>query len=383
VTYWLAWLLIAYGIATLWLVMGMSRRYPHVDDEFSVSLIVCLRDEETNLPGLLQCLNALDYPEDRLEIILVNDRSTDDTSRMISDFQKTSRFPVATETIVENESQSGHPERSEGSPNGEPSAVNASHTGKMRALIRGLKLAKNDVYILTDADARPDPHWIRQMVSYFDADVGLIGGSVRIAGNTLWDRLQALDWTYLFAAGAGTAGWNVPQSVFGKNVAIRATAYDEIGTLEALPFSVTEDLALLAAVRDRTKWKILLPMEESLAMDALPTPSLKTLWHQRRRWLLGGIKITSVGRLLILIMLLLSLAILVSLFVDPAWAIGLFLIQCILDIPLAASALGRLGRFNWIVYWPLYRIVFTILIVFLVGSLLFCRSIRWKGQIYR
>ena len=361
-TFWLAWLLIAYGIATLWLVMGISRRQPQSDDELSASLVVCLRNEESNLPGLLQCLNALEYPEDDLEIILVNDRSNDRTGHIIDEFQATSKFPVLVKEITEE---------------------TPDHPGKMGALAQGFKLAKNDIYFLTDADARPDPHWIRQMISYFDRDVGLVGGAVRIIGDSLWSRLQALDWTYLFAAGSGTAGWNIAQSVFGKNAAIRASAYKEIGTLEAVPFSVTEDLALLAAVRDRTKWKIILPVEVGLAVDALPTPSLKSLWHQRRRWLLGGIKITSVGRLLILIMLLLSLAILLSLFVDPAWAIGLLLIQCVLDIPLAASALGRLGRFNWIIYWPLYRIAFTLLIVPLLGSLLYSRSIRWKGQVYR
>jgi len=340
----------------------MLRRYRKTDRMVTVSLVICLRNEEVNLPGLLQSLNDLDYPEDRLEIVLVNDRSTDDTGRRIEDFRTAAKFPVAIENVTTE--ISGYP-------------------GKMGALIRGLKLARNDFFVLTDADARPQPDWIRRMVSCFDDDVGLVGGPIRITGKTLWSRLQTLDWAYLFAVGAGTAGWNVPQSVFGKNAAIRASTYKDIGTLEAVPFSVTEDIALLAAVRDRTRWKICLPMEESFAVDAAPTPDLRTLWHQRRRWLLGGMKITLVGRLLILIMVFLSLAIWMSLFLRPLWAAGLFAIQCLIDLPLAGLALGRLRRFSWIAYWLLYRLVFALLILPVVGSLLVTRTIHWKGQALR
>lgn len=361
-THWLAGLLVAYGVATLWLLIGMSRRHRKTNRTVTVSLVICLRNEETNLPGLLRSLNALDYPEDRLEIILVNDRSSDSTGRQIEDFRSTARFPVIVENVTAE--ISGFP-------------------GKMGALIRGLKLASNDLFVLTDADARPRPDWIRRMVSYFNDDIGLVGGPIRITGTSLWARLQALDWTYLFAVGAGTAGWNVPQSVFGKNAAIRAMTYQDIGTLEAVPFSVTEDLALLAAVRDRTRWKIRLPLEKSLAVDVLPTPNLRTLWHQRRRWLLGGMKITLVGRLLILIMLFLTLAIWLSLFLSPLWAMGLFAIQCLIDLPLAGLTLARLGRLGWIAYWIPYRLVFAVLVLPVVGSLLVTRSIHWKGQILK
>ena len=361
-THVLAWLLIIYGNATLWLLLGLSRRYPRSDKLPPVSLVICLRNEEHNLPVLFQALNNIDYPQDRLEIILVNDQSTDGTVALIGEYQQSSKHKIIVETL---------------------SADVPGFPGKMGAMIRGMSSATGDIIALTDANTSPKPDWIRQLVSHFDNDVGIVGGPIRISGKTAWSRIQALDWAYLFAAGAGTAGWNIPQSVFGKNVAIRASTYREIGTLEATPFSVTEDLALLSAIRDRTQWKIRLPMEESITLDTAPTHDLKTLWHQRRRWMIGGVKIPALGRLLILIMLLLSVAILVSLFINPMWALGLFVIQCLLDLPLAASALGRIGRFNWLIYWPLYRAVFIVLLITLAASLLFYRSVHWKGHVHR
>jgi cellulose synthase/poly-beta-1,6-N-acetylglucosamine synthase-like glycosyltransferase len=187
----------------------------------------------------------------------------------------------------------------------------------------------------------------------------------------------------LFAAGSGTAGWGFPQSVFGKNAAIRTSVYQEIGTWKSIPFSVTEDLALLAAVRDRTTWKIRLPLEESIAVDATPTPNLRTLWHQRRRWLIGGVKVTALGQFMLVLMLLMTLAIVVSLFIHPAWTLGLFLLQCALDLPLVAGALWRIERLSWLIYLPLYRVVYILLLIPIVVSILFTRSVHWKDQIRR
>jgi 1,2-diacylglycerol 3-beta-glucosyltransferase len=358
----LAWLLITYGLATLWLLLGIYRQSPGIDQLPKISVVICLRNEESALPGLLDALNHLDYPQDRLEIVLVNDRSTDNTEKLLHQFQTKSQFPVVLVTL--DTEVPGYP-------------------GKMGALIRGLNQASGDIFALTDADTGPHPEWIRCLVSHFEEDVGVVAGPIRITGKGLWSRLQALDWTYLFAAGSGAAGWGHPQSIFGKNAAIRAATYNQIGTLQAVPFSVTEDLALTAAVRDRTKWKIRLPMDETLTLDATPAPNLKTLWHQRRRWALGGISLPVVGRLLIALMMIMSLVIIVSLFVNPAWAIGLFILQCLLDFPLIASALGRIGRSSWLIYWPLYRAAFIILLIPLITSFLFSRSIHWKGDIHR
>jgi cellulose synthase/poly-beta-1,6-N-acetylglucosamine synthase-like glycosyltransferase len=361
-THWLAWLLIIYGVATLWLLMGMMRRFPQVAILPSVSVVICVRDEEQHLPNLLKALDELDYPADKLEIVMVDDRSSDATPKLLENFRQSSPFPVVIETLTAD-------------VNGFP--------GKTGALIRGLERASGDIYLLTDADVIPHSGWIRQLVSHFSDDVGLVGGPVRVHGVGLIGRLQTLDWAYMFAVGSGTAGWNVPQSVFGKNAAIRAQTYRDIGTFESVPFSVTEDLALLGAVRDRTSWKIRLPMDKSVLVDAEPVTNVKTFWRQRRRWLMGGVRVAAVGRILMVISLLLSTVIVAGILINPAWALGLLIIMCLLDIPLMASALSRLGRMSQLIFLPLYRVVFVVLFVVISISFLFSRAIYWKGSMHR
>ena len=416
-TYFLIGLVILYGLAAYWLWLGLFRRYPLTEKLPSVSVLVCLRNEETTLPELLVTLESLDYPKNLMEIILVNDQSTDNTAELISKYTQQSQFHVKVVEInpppydsrrlkrSAGEQKGGHLEPlfppaiaggnkrgvvqnqlgvgEESSPPVPGGELKGGLLGKTNALIQGMEQVSHDIVIMTDANARPKPDWIRSLVSYFRDDVGLVGGPIRIIGKGLWSRLQALDWVYLFAAGSGASGWGFPQSVFGKNVAIRASVYQEIGTWKAIPFSVTEDLALLAAVRDRTKWKIRLPLEESITVDATPTLNFKTLWRQRRRWLIGGVKVTAFGQFMLLLMLAMSLAIVVSLFVHPAWGLCLFLIQCILDLPLVALALNRMGRLDWFIYLPLYRLVYILLLIPISLSVLFTRSVHWKDQVHR
>jgi cellulose synthase/poly-beta-1,6-N-acetylglucosamine synthase-like glycosyltransferase len=399
VTVCLAGLLILYGIATLWLLAGLFRRYFLSDKPPSVSLVICARNEEKSLPDLLKSLENIDYPKELLEIVLVNDRSTDNTGKLMSEFKQICQFSV-TVVNIEEPAIVGYSERSEESlppcycrgeqkgchdfsPRSPGGNQKGGSPGKMAALTQGLGCATGDIFVLTDADAELRPAWIRKLVAHFNENVGLVGGPVLIEGKGLWTRLQALDWAYLFAAGSGTAGWGFPQSVFGKNTAIRSETYREIGTLNSVPFSVTEDLALLTAIRNRTRWKIRLPMDAALAVATPSVHSLKSFWHQRRRWAVGGLQVGIIGRLLMLIMLLFSAAVLALLFIHPAWALGLFIMQCVLDLPFMASALGRLRHLSWIIYLPIYRLIFTILIVPLAVSLLFSRSVRWKEQVFR
>ena len=52
----------------------------------TVAIVIEARNEEENLPDILQDLTQLDYPEELLQIIIVDDRSTDNTWQLIEHF---------------------------------------------------------------------------------------------------------------------------------------------------------------------------------------------------------------------------------------------------------------------------------------------------------
>jgi cellulose synthase/poly-beta-1,6-N-acetylglucosamine synthase-like glycosyltransferase len=118
-----------------------------------VSVVVCAHDEEENLRKLLPALYAQDHPN--YEIIIVNDRSNDGTYDLLLE-----------------ESQS----------NDKLKPVQVSQTpdhvnGKKYGLTLGIKAAKYDIILLTDADCLPASNsWVSLMAEGYHADTQVVIG---------------------------------------------------------------------------------------------------------------------------------------------------------------------------------------------------------------
>lgn len=113
-----------------------------------VSLIVPIYNAEAVLPTLLDSLSRLDYPEDRLEILLVNNNSTDRTAELLA----ASPFTV----ILEKQPGAG-------------TARNA-----------GIRQARGEFLAFTDSDCIVDPHWLKDLLAGFtDSTIGAVAGIIK------------------------------------------------------------------------------------------------------------------------------------------------------------------------------------------------------------
>src|SRR5271170_2666199 len=59
-----------------------------------ISIVLVVRNEAACLEGKLKNLMGLDYPPDRVEILVVSDGSTDGTNRILAEFASVSRMRV-------------------------------------------------------------------------------------------------------------------------------------------------------------------------------------------------------------------------------------------------------------------------------------------------
>lgn len=109
-----------------------------------VSVIICARNEDHTLPVNLPLIMDQDHPE--FEVVVVNDCSSDNTQDILREFEKKyERLKVV--TIKEDRNH---------------------HHGKKFAVMVGIKAAKYDQLLFTDADCRPvDRNWMRKMTSAF------------------------------------------------------------------------------------------------------------------------------------------------------------------------------------------------------------------------
>lgn len=138
----------------------------------SVSIIIPARDEENVIGRLLQRLTELTYPKNKLEVIVVNDYSTDQTGE-IADFYA-SRHPGFIKVV----------HRKPGG-NGKPAALN-----------EGLRYATGDIVCCFDADYVPQRDILEKIVPYFlDPTVGAVQGRIFVLNehSSLVSRIVALE----------------------------------------------------------------------------------------------------------------------------------------------------------------------------------------------
>lgn len=222
-----------------------------------VSVVVAVRNECQHLPRLIADLRA--QQKDRFEVIIVDDHSEDNTASLA--FQAIAgdgRFVI----------------------------LKASGEGKKSALSLGVRHAKGSIIVTTDADCRVGPNWLAAMTHPFDnPSTMMVFGAVRIAGSTLFERMQQLEFATLIGAGAATAAWNVPTMCNGANLSYRKHAFEAVGGYDDnLQIPSGDDEFLMRKLNGRFKHSIRFCGAGDAIVTTAPSDSIKHFFAQRIRW---------------------------------------------------------------------------------------------------
>lgn len=264
----------------------------------TVSVIVSARNEERDLPKCIAALRLLDYPADKLQIVLVDDFSTDATGKLIDAAGSYPNF------VALHSSQ----------------LPDNGLEAKARGIAHGIRYATGEWLFITDADGTVEPQWIRAMLSGVTPQVGMVGGTLRIEGDGVVAKTEQTAWAFLQTFSAGLAGFGVPIICVGPNMAMRRSIYEAAGGLEGANFRVAEDLALFTMVR-KAKFDVQMYMDAPTTVKISPVPSMSHLVSQHRRWLGGGVEQSKWYRVGLLLALWWGFG--VMLFVFGGWALDL------------------------------------------------------------
>ena len=149
---------------------GLAQLTWSVPDDLlpTVSVVVPVRNRPAQLEACLAALARLDYPVDRLEVIVVDDASSDDTASRATAWS--GRLPLRVLRL---------PER----------------VGAAECRNRGAQVARGEILAFTDSDCLPHPSWLRELAPEFvRPSVVAVGGAVVPADETSWlDRYEAVE----------------------------------------------------------------------------------------------------------------------------------------------------------------------------------------------
>lgn len=264
-------LAIFYLVIQVGLVQGIKRlRKIRNTDQPLASVIVAARNEEVNIGNLLQCLLNQTYKN--FEIIIVDDRSTDRTKEIITEFQR--KNSIINYVHIES--------------------LTDDMPAKKNALRAGIQASKGEILCFTDADCSPPPKWIEELVGAFTPDVGLVAGyspyiipsnyhnesifKIILFSFITYEEMRAAGWS------AGSIGWNLGWLCTGRNLAYRKKVYDEVGGFDKIKMSISgDDDLFLQLVRKQTQWKIQYITSGDSFVATTPPINWQDFVEQRKR----------------------------------------------------------------------------------------------------
>lgn len=327
-----------------------------------VSIIVCAHDEEQNLRELIPLLLKQNHPA--FELIIVNDRSNDGTYDFLLE-----------ETKKESRLRAVHVDRT-------PNHVN----GKKYAITLGIKAAKHDWILLTDADCRPNTdQWIDTMssrcVSGKDFVLGYSAYEKREGFLNLFIRFETLFTAIQYIAYALAGN---PYMGVGRNLAYRKAVFLENKGFNNF-LSVTGGDDDLFVNQHSTKNNTAIALGTNELVNSFPKETLSDFYRQKLRHLSVGKKYKFSHQVLLATFFIThalvwftGIPLLFSVSVVLWVAIALFfrLLMVIITVHQAAVRFGQ--KFEW---WavPLLDFVFVIYYISTAPVALITKKIRWKN----
>lgn len=256
---------VIYGFFILFIISGLFR---HVSTDFSskenlpcVSIVIAARNEEETLPSLIEDLSNQNYPSDKLEIIIVNDRSIDKTSELLKKVAQRHAF-FKSITITE---------------------TSLEMTPKKNALNKGILESSGEIIISTDADCRVGESWVLSMVNSTLESNGISIGFSKISASSFFEKYQLIDFLGIIVSNAGACGWGKFWSGTGQNLAYFRDDYDKINGFEPVKDDVSGDDMYL--VQSITKIKTgFINTDQKSYVETKPLKTLKSFLNQRVRW---------------------------------------------------------------------------------------------------
>ncbi len=230
-----------------------------------VSILIPFRNEEKNIPVILESIRRLDYPPESLEVLLGNDASEDDTADLLQAFAEERDYV----RLIHLNKQDRESELK----------------GKPRVLARLAGEAKGEYYFFTDADIELPENWIRAMLSQFSTDkIGVVVGVTGMKPSGLKASMQSMEWLTVLFLLYIFSKFGLRGTGMGNNMAVRRTAYWSTGGYAQITFSIVEDYALYEAILKKG-FEFRQAFDPNVLAWTVPPDNF---FEQRKRWLTGG-----------------------------------------------------------------------------------------------
>ncbi|WP_242691811.1 glycosyltransferase family 2 protein [Desertivirga arenae] len=229
----------------------------------SVSILIAARNEEECIAFTIEDILKQNYPQGLVELIVVDDHSTDRTANIVEWYGKDG---VKLIKLREDQTLNSY---------------------KKKAITVAINEAKGDLIITTDADCRMGPEWLRSIASFYEKNnYKMVSSPVSyFKEKSQFERLQTLEFLYLIGLGASSIGNGKPSTCNGANLAYRRDVFFELGGFKGIDnLASGDDELFLHKVAAKYPQGVGFCKSRHAIVYTTAKPNLKEFIRQRKRW---------------------------------------------------------------------------------------------------
>ncbi len=365
-------LLLVYVLFVVQLILGIGKVKYFVPNELSpqtaFTIIVPFRNEAKNLPKLLQSFSKLNYPHELIEIIMVDDFSTDLSERICIQWRvKNDSFDT---TLLENLRLTGSP--------------------KKDAIARAMPIAKHDWIVTTDADCIVNRNWLKTIDNYIQNNNSemIVGAVVYKTKNNWFHHFQQLDLLSLQGTTIGSFGIGKPFMCNGANFAYTKKLFYELDGFNGNDkIASGDDVFLMQKAVNACGEKVHYIKNRETIIKTKPENDLFQFFMQRVRWASKTTKYkSSYAKVLAIVVLLMNMSLVVGSYLvivgklDLRIFLGVFLAKYFVDYILLYKTNSYLRKGKLLL--PLASSLLYPIYSSLVGIYSLFGSFTWKGRTF-
>ena len=236
----------------------------HHNPKTKVSIIIPARNEELHIGHLLKDILTQYYPDELMEIIVVDDHSTDRTADIIQSFKGVQYLDLSIYTGSE-----------------------ILNSYKKKAIETAIQQSMGELIITTDADCRVGPYWLLSIVSYYEKfNSKLIAAPVDFSNDGSWfQTFQSIDFMTMQGITGAVASTHSATMCNGANLAYTRQAFDTVNGFKGIDnIASGDDMLLMYKIEQRFPRKTnYIKCKESIVKTA-PMENPSSFFNQRIRW---------------------------------------------------------------------------------------------------
>ena len=371
------WLLIFIFFIYTILIVSLAIGFDKVDDftpknhdsKTTFSVVIPFRNEAENLPFLVKSIQEINYPQELVEFLFVDDDSTDDSVEIIGKllFEKTITF-----TIIKNRRTSNSP--------------------KKDAISAAIQQAKGSWIVTTDADCILPKNWLKIVDDFIQTHYPkmIVAPVSYKIENSFFNRFQFLDFLSLQGSTIGGFGIKKPFLCNGANLAYEKETFLKLNGFDGNNHIASgDDIFLFEKFIELNPDYVQFLKSKEAIVTTFPVKTFVALMNQRIRWAAkSGSYNLWFGKLVGIIVLATNLSIVIAVFLLFFKQLSLFNLLLILgfkyfiDLVLLYKSITFFNQIKVLQSYFSSSLVYPFFSVFIVLKSLFS-SYQWKERCFK